>query len=577
MRTAARRGATGRHGTVRGVGAARMRGSARIPAHLKEGALAGSRRDDWRRFVQVVRTLVKWFAPRPWPRRGGRRGVPSMGERLRTVFEELGLTYLKLGQFLAMRFDVLPPDICRELDKLFEAVPPVPYDDVERVVAAELGGRISDHFAWFDPEPIASASVAQVHEALTTDGEYVAVKIQRPGIERVFGADMRNLWRVARAVDRLRLLGGLSAQEVAEEFIAWTARELDFVTEAHTAQRLRASALPFEVVPRMVPALSGRRVLTMEFIDGMSLREVTQLIEAGQEEELRARLPGVDLHQTMHWLARACLRQLFIHGFFHGDPHPGNILVRRDGKVAFVDFGIFGELTPFHRGRLFSMIEAIAVGDIDEAFWCYVDMADPTPSTDFAAFQRAARAVLQRWYLASIDEATPLADRHVGKYAGEMMDLVRRHRLRAGFDTLLFWRALHALDAATLKMPDHIDLLAELRTFFRSARGGPVRQLREIATDPLRLARIAQLRREAPDHARSVSDALSGRISWPIVQREPVREARAKTWQVRMVSAATIFCSVAILQSAKGAQWPILALMVVFLLMWALASQQVAG
>src|SRR5688572_2727699 len=173
--------------------------------------------------------------------RGVRQPAAEIGIRVRRAFERLGVTYVKLGQFLAMRFDILPEDVCRELAKLFDAVPPMKAALVLRAIEEEFGEPADTLFAEFREEPLAAASIAQVHRAVLQSGEVVAVKVQRPRIREIFAADIRNLRRLAYAGDVLRILGPQSMVEAVEEFQRFTSREMDFLTEANTAQKLRAN------------------------------------------------------------------------------------------------------------------------------------------------------------------------------------------------------------------------------------------------------------------------------------------------------------------------------------------------
>jgi len=168
-----------------------------------------------------------------------RRGRLSRGARIRLAFEQLGVTYIKLGQYLALRFDVVPRDVVDELNKLFDEVPPAPLEEVIEAIAVELGAPVEALFESFDRRTVAAASVAQVYEARTVAGERVAVKVRRPNVIPVFDADMRNLRRIARVADAVGLLGRLSAREALDEFATWTRREFDFVREGRTADRLR--------------------------------------------------------------------------------------------------------------------------------------------------------------------------------------------------------------------------------------------------------------------------------------------------------------------------------------------------
>ena len=392
---------------------------------------------------------------------------------IRQAIEDLGLTYLKFGQFLAMRFDILPPALCQELARLFEAVEPIPFSAARAAIEAQLGAPPEQLFARIDPEPIAAASVAQVHVAWTKAGDKVAVKVQRPGIEPIFEADMRLLAAYAGLVDRLGLSPVFSARDTVEEFALWTRGELNFVQEGHGAERLRREAGSWERFPRIHWALTAQRVLTSEFIEGPTLGKVlAQIDQLGDAPnaaaELQRRFPGLDLTQFGHNLVQSVLHQLFVRGFFHGDPHPGNIIVGLDNRVTFVDFGIFGELNPHQRRVLARQLQRISIGDVDGCYDCVREQYVGTDTADWGAFEREAKARLRAWYRASMDPNSPLKARHLGNHSAEIMDAVRRHGLRGGINTLLYWRALYVLDATALKLDTHLDLFAEFTLFFRS-------------------------------------------------------------------------------------------------------------
>jgi ubiquinone biosynthesis protein len=498
---------------------------------------------DLRRGAGVLRAtfrLVAWELGRRALRRPLTR---ETGVRLREALERLGLTYLKLGQYLATRFDLLPPEITEELNRLFDRVPPVPYEQIRAVVEAELDGPIEELFDRFEPQALAAASVAQVHEAVTVDGERVAVKIQRPGIERTFRSDMRNLRRQARVADALGLLGALSAREVADTFAMWTGRELDFRIEARTAIRLRENALPYEVVPRVHTELSSSRVIVLEYIEGPTLNDLVALLEEGGTERVLESYPGFDLDLAMRRLAFACLNQIFVNGFFHGDPHPANIIVPEDNSAAFVDFGIFGELTAYERELLARLVEHIATGNAEGAFRAYAALADPTESTDVAAFEREGIDLFRRWYEAASDERSGVGDRHLGKYSGEMTEIVRRHRLRMGAQTLLFWRSLNVLDATALRAASHFDLLAILREFFDEVRGGPARRVDEVLKDPRVRVAGKELLREAPVRVLTVLNRLARAEPLPVFDEEAPREARDATRRAGLVAAPLVLAS----------------------------------
>jgi ubiquinone biosynthesis protein len=485
----------------------------------------------------------------------GVRGKPTDYPRLiRRALERLGLTYLKLGQYLAMRLDLLPEELCQELSRLYEDISPLDFQEVKQTVETELGGSLEQFFLEFHIEPVASASVAQVHEAKTYSNERVAVKVQRPGIQPIFEADLRNLGRVAALADALGISGTLSMAEIVGEFGKWTARELDFLTEGRTADRLRHNATAHEVVPVVYWKLTTSRVLTLQFIDGMSMGEIIALVRRGREDLVLAQLPNLDLPQAGHHMAYASLHQSLVCGFFHGDPHPGNVLILDDNSVAFVDFGIFGELSDYHREVVARYIESIAVGDIGEAFRYFAKLSTPTELTDLRAFERDVSASIRAWYVASKRPHATFKERHIGTYFGRMLAAVRRHHLRLGIDTLLFWRAMNALDFNAVTMSAHFDLLDELRSFFKQIRPGPAERLFDVLTDRRFQTDVAALTASAPFQLGEIVQKLLWDELGPLVGVQESADERLSDLTVaRGLAAALVGISLTIAAVASHA------------------------
>jgi ubiquinone biosynthesis protein len=397
---------------------------------------------------------------------GRRPGPAEIGVQLRRAFEVMGLTYIKLGQFLAMRFDLFPEELCAELALLFNDVPPMPPALARRTLLAEFGADPDEIFESFEWTPVAAASIAQVHRAKTRSGEAVAVKVQRHGIAALFAADMRNLARLARIADYSGILGVQSAVEAVREFERFTAQELNFLLEGATADRVRSRAGPNEHVPRIFWPLTTERVLTMELVAGHRLSDIL----AGRSGEL----PTDRLDAGARNLARACLRQLFVTGFFHADPHPGNIFLLDDGSVCFIDFGIFGQLPRSRREQLASYIEQVAMGNFDSAYRSFLRILNPTPATDHRGLRRDIGRIFRDWHGTLSDPSAPPADRYLGRYVGEFMAAVRRNRVGMSIDTLLFWRTLITLDATAMQFRDSFDLLETIREFFAEIRPNPL-------------------------------------------------------------------------------------------------------
>jgi predicted unusual protein kinase regulating ubiquinone biosynthesis (AarF/ABC1/UbiB family) len=257
----------------------------------------------------------------------------------RDAFAELGPTYVKLAQLIASSPGLFPEVLSEELRTLLDRVPPIPYDDVRDVIRAELGDDPSKIFARFDPEPLASASIAQVHTAELLDGTDVVVKIQRPGIRDRLAADLRILMRLARILERTSAKGRMANPiAVVEDFAATLSEELNFVVEARSMETFDANLRAFGKndsvrVPMVHWPLTTPRVLTMERIHGYKIDDLAQL-----------NTTGWDLADALKKGVRAWMEAALEHGFFHGDVHAGNLMLDTDGNITFLDFGIVGRL-----------------------------------------------------------------------------------------------------------------------------------------------------------------------------------------------------------------------------------------
>ena len=283
-------------------------------------------------------------------------------EELRDAFAELGPTYVKLAQLIASSPGLFPQVLADEFRSLLDQVPPITLADVSRVIAEELGATPDEVFARFDPEPLASASIAQVHTAQLLDGEEVVVKVQRPGIRTRLEGELRILMRIARILERTSAKGRMANPiAVVEDFAATLTEELNFVSEGRAMetfdQNLRAFGKNDDVrVPSVRWAFTTPRVLTMERIDGYKIDDLVQL-EA----------TGWDLAGALKKGVRAWMEAALEHGFFHGDVHAGNLMLDTDGKITFLDFGIVGRLDPKTKEIIRHGLPALLVhGDFQE-------------------------------------------------------------------------------------------------------------------------------------------------------------------------------------------------------------------
>jgi predicted unusual protein kinase regulating ubiquinone biosynthesis (AarF/ABC1/UbiB family) len=301
-------------------------------------------------------------------------GHRERATQLATDLEALGPTFVKIGQFLSTRADLLPADYVEALARLQDKVEPFPFAEVEQIVADELGARLSKAFAVFEDIPLAAASLGQVHRAELRDGRAVAVKVQRPDIHERIKDDLEALGEIAEFLDAHTDLGRRQKfAEMFDEFRKSLLRELDYRLEARNLTLLadHMATLDKVLVPRPVDDYVTGRVLTMEFVKG---RKITALSPLAQLE-----LDGAPLAEE---LCKAYLRQILVDGFFHADPHPGNVLVTDDGRIALLDLGMTGQMAPAMQEDLLKLVLAVSEGRGDAAAEVVIKIATPLDDAD---------------------------------------------------------------------------------------------------------------------------------------------------------------------------------------------------
>jgi ubiquinone biosynthesis protein len=313
-----------------------------------------------------------------WERAHARtaRGFAALGE-------DLGGLYIKLCQVAGARADVFPPVFVRELARFHDRVPPRPFAELAPSLERELGRPLADVFARVDPLPVAAASLAQVHRAQLRDGSLVAVKIQYPEAARLFATDLANLRRGVRAASLL--FRGFALRGPVEEVARFVALELDFAREAESLERSRAAFEddPDVRIPKLYADLCTPKLLVLEYLDGAPVHDLPRL-----------RAEGVDLAALADRIARIYRRMIFEHGFFHGDPHPGNLLVLRDGRIGLLDFGLAKALPAGFAGSVARMFGASLGGDARAALDAARSLGFELDGVDPAAFQRVLGIVL---------------------------------------------------------------------------------------------------------------------------------------------------------------------------------------
>jgi predicted unusual protein kinase regulating ubiquinone biosynthesis (AarF/ABC1/UbiB family) len=309
--------------------------------------------------VKVFVNTRGWFGAKKVPQADLRH---KEGALLRKKLLALGPTFIKIGQTLATRADLLPVEYIQELSKLQDEVPPFPTEQARQIIEAELAGRIEDIFENFEDEPVAAASLGQVHRAVLRTGHTVAVKVQRPAIAAQIEFDLTVLRRIARRLERYpNLIRGVDWQGTLDEFRRTIYEEMDYEQEARNAETFRKNFAGWKevYVPRIFHVFSTRHLIVMEFIEGLKVTDTEGVLAAGFNPPDVVRL-----------LARTYLKQLLEDGFFHADPHPGNLRVMKDGRLAFFDFGMVGRLPVELQSKLinafFHIVERDVHGLVDD-------------------------------------------------------------------------------------------------------------------------------------------------------------------------------------------------------------------
>jgi ubiquinone biosynthesis protein len=402
------------------------------------------------------------------------------GRHLREMLDELGPTFVKFGQLLSMRPDVLPPDIIAELRGLQDDVSPFPYEQAAEVIAAELGQPIERLFLDFDPVPMAAASIGQVHRATLPNGRDVAVKVQRPGAQRQIEGDLNLMYQAARlARERVRALDFIDAEALVDEFARSIRQELDYRLEARNAETFRKNFAghPHVQIPRVYWTYTRPRVLTLEYLDGTQLADVEML---GWTPEQRRRLAEV--------LAEAWMTMIFRHGFFHGDPHPANVLVFSPERIGLVDFGQAGRLTDEDVSKATGLFIDIANENIEALPKRLSELGVRYPKEREEEFTAEIRDFFYRYYGASLAEIDPQ------QVIREVFAVIYRMNLHLPTRFVLLDKAIATLASVGIELSPDFNVFEVATPYARSlllSRYTPARIASRARRESINLARIA--------------------------------------------------------------------------------------
>jgi ubiquinone biosynthesis protein len=432
-------------------------------------------------------------------------GSPTPPEHVRLALEELGPTFVKLGQVLSTRSDLLPPEYLAELAKLQDAAPPVSADVVRGVIADELGRDPSEVFASYEPEPLAAASIGQAHAATLEDGTEVVVKVRRPGVVEQVEQDLDILGDLAARAERhSKAAAEAGAVDLIDEFARTLRAELDYLAEGRSAERF---AVNFDgdddvQIPQVYWETSTSRVLTLERIRGIKLTDVTALEAAGIDRPALARRA-----------TRITAQMIFDDGLFHGDPHPGNFFVGEDGRIGVIDFGMVGELDEGQRDRLGAVLIGVAERDADAVTTALLSLGIARQGVGRATLRTEVAALLDRY------ADVRLAELSLARLIDEVTTIMRRHHLHLPHDLALLARVLVVDEGLAAQLDPDYRLAEELTPFAKELIA------RERSPEVL-------LRRLAAAGA----DAAQLGTELPAALRRLLRTAEAGETQVRIAS-----------------------------------------
>ncbi len=487
----------------------------------------------------------------PWQRKTLKNEIKDINtlstpERLRLAFEELGPTFIKLGQTLSVRSDLLPPDFINEFNKLQDEVPAFPFGDAKAIIEKQLGKPLEELFEHMEEKHTAAASLAQVHRAKTKNGDDVAVKVQRPGIEQIIETDIRILRNLAALAERqIPEIRDYQPVRIVDEFAMTIRRELDFIKEGRSVDRFRKHAREDSTVhiPIVYWHLTTSRVLTIEYIDGIEIYELEKLEAAGMDRSMIA-INAANLF----------LKEIFELRYFHADPHPGNLFVLENNVIAPVDFGMTGmldEKTVYQLGTLFA---AAVDKDVESITNVLLNLGIAGEDMDISGFKIEVEDFIERFY------DVPMYQLNIAMIIDEVMGIMRRFRLQLPPDTVMLAKALVIGQGVCSMLYPEFNIIEHARPYAKKLMAQRLSFGRQLKDFTKTGDEAFLLIKELPfDIRRIISKIRKDEIGIRLDHRGLERTARelersSKRLSYAVVIAALIIASSIIFQTEAGAK-----------------------
>lgn len=470
-------------------------------------------------------------------------------KRFRETLEQLGPTAMKIGQFLALRPDLIPSAYTDELLALADAVPAVPVAEILEVIEEDLG-PIEAHFTSIEPAPAGSGSLAQVHRARLLTGEDVAIKVQRRGVRERGLRDLRAADWLGRVLEACVGVTLISPRAVIEEFHGWMTRELDFQLELQNTRRMQNTLRSGAVAPRVFEEHSKGRILALEFLHGVPMRQLLRMARANDFAGIEAL--DIDRHALTRRLLTSMLEQLFQDGVFHGDPHPGNLLALPHSQIGFLDFGLVSQSAPSLQKGLSRYLASVYRRDTDGMYKALTEILEVGDDSDLAGFRQdffAASADWERERTADAPARAPLA-----VYLVAILTAARNHRLRVPTRILGMYRALVTVEAQAFELSGEASLLSVGRTFFAGMRRQAISQIFSPESVQATGLEMMSLTTDGPGQLRRLlADLSDERFQLQVIATPSKTQQMLGNARFKLVAVSLLVVAIAILL-ASGAE-----------------------